>query len=382
MKVAMFTDSFFPAVDGALAAMEIQAKGLEDRGHEVVVFAPQPPSSVEYPRRVYYFPSIAFRSYRDYRIAFAAPKMMEQLRHEKVDVLHCHGLASMAILSLTAARAMKIPHVLTFHTMASEAVKYYSFVPLEDSFIEELTWIYLRNMMRRPELVIAPSSPIRDELISHGVRMRECAVVPTGVDCARFSPEKYDKGFLKRFGLEGRRVVLHVGRLSREKKLDTVLKAMANLGKENDDVSLLVIGKGPAEEYYKQLAKTLGIEDRVVWGGFLPDEDLPKAYASVNMLVLASTFETQGLVVLEAMASGIPVAGINFRAIPEFVKEGKNGTLFDESSCADGIVRCLARASSMKLNALATARRYSIDSCAAQLEKAYERAEEILRETH
>lgn len=378
MKVAMFADSFYPTVDGAIVSMETQIEGLEAKGHEVVVFAPATPKRVEYPRTVHYFPSIEFRSYKGYRIVYAAPKMMECLRKEKVDVLHCHGVASMAILSLTAARAMEIPHLLTFHTMANEAVKYYSFLPMREDLLVPSVWIYLRNMMNRPEVIIAPSAPIKEELLANGVKMHACEVVPTGVDLTRFSPKSYDRGFLERFGLDGHKVVLHVGRLSMEKRLDIVLKAMARLRQEEPDLRLLVAGDGPAAGHYRSMAQSLGVSDRVVFAGFLPGEDLPKAYATCDLLALASTFETQGLVVLEALASGTPVAGIRCRAIPEFVTEGKNGCLFEEDSCAEGIRRCLARASSMKINAVATAREYSIEACTTKLVKTYELAADVL----
>jgi 1,2-diacylglycerol 3-alpha-glucosyltransferase len=115
-----------------------------------------------------------------------------------------------------------------------------------------------------------------------------------------------------------------------------------------------------------------------VFAGFLPDEELPVAYASCEALIISSTFETQGLVVLEALASGTPVVGIRYRAIPEFVHEGKNGCLFDFDSCAEAILRCLDRGDSMMMSAVSSAREYSIDSCTAKLEKAYGLAAEIL----
>jgi 1,2-diacylglycerol 3-alpha-glucosyltransferase len=378
----MWADSFYPTIDGAVIAMERQAKGLEDRGHEIVIIAPDTPDRQETHWRVHYLPSIEFRRYPGYRIVVSPGDMLEFLRHERADILHCHGLASMAILSLTAGRAMDIPHVLTFHTMANEAVKHYSSIPIREDLVVPMSWIYLRNMMRRPELVIAPTAPIRDELIANGVKMKACEVVPTGVDCKRFSPENYEKGFLARYGLEGRRVLLHVGRLSVEKRLDIVLKAMAELGKEEPDLRLLVSGKGPAADQYAKMAKDLGISDRVVFAGFIPDDELARAYASCEMLIIASTFETQGLVVLEALASGTPVVGMRHRAIPEFVKEGKNGCLFDETTCADAIRRCLGRSGSMKMDAVASAREYSVESCTEQLERAYAKATEILRATH
>ncbi len=375
----MFADSFYPTIDGAVVSMETQARGLEARGHEVVMFAPDTPKRLKMDRPVHYFPSFAFRSYTDYRIVWAAPRMMECVRKEKVDVLHCHGLASMAILSLTVARALNIPHVLTFHTMANEAVKYYSFVPLREDMMVPMVWIYLRNLLRRPEVVIAPSAPVRDELVENRIKMKACEVVPTGIDIQRFTPKNHDSAFLERWGLNGNRVILHVGRLSFEKRLDIVLNAIADLRKEEPDLRLLVAGKGPASDHYQRLAESLGIKDRVVFTGFLPDDDLPKAYASCDMLAIASTFETQGLVVLEAMASGTPVAGIRSRAIPEFVKEGKNGCLFDEEFCTDAIRRCLSKANSMKMEAVATARDFSIDSCTAKLEKTYNLAAEIMK---
>lgn len=377
MKIAMFADSYHPTVDGAVVAMETACSGLEKKGHEVVVLAPdvrpRPPST----RIVHYLPSMEFKKYPGYRVVISPSDMLEFLRKEKVDIIHSHGLASMAILSLTASRALKIPHLLTFHTMAHEAMNHYSPVPIRQEIVNLLVWGYLRNLLKRPEVVIAPSRPVKEELLANGVRMKACEVVPTGVDCTRFSPDRYDKDFLARHGLGGRRVILHVGRLSKEKKLDIVLRAVAELTPSLPNLALLIIGTGPAEGHYKIEARKLGIEDRVVFAGFLSDSDLPVAYASCEALVIASTFETQGLVVLEALASGTPVVGIRFRAIPEFIQEGKNGCLFDLDSCADAIRRCLARRDSMTMNAISSARHYSIESCTAKLEKAYEKAAEI-----
>lgn len=379
MKIAMFVDSFHPTVDGAVVAMEIAAGGLEKRGHEVIVLAPEVNPTPVTTRPVHYLPSMEFKSYPGYRIVISPSDMLEYLRRERVDIIHSHGIASMAILSLTAARALKLPHVLTFHTMANEAVKYYSPIGINPEIMQKMVWIYLRNLLKRPEIVIAPSAPIKEELEMNAVRMKSCEVVPTGVDCTRFSPERYDKRFLDKYGLAGKRVLLHVGRLSPEKRFDIVLKAVAELEPKEPELRLLVVGKGPSADEYKRMAKDLGIKDKVVFAGFLPDEELPIAYASCEALVIASTFETQGLVVLEALASGTPVAGIRYRAIPEFVHEGKNGCLFEPDTCADAIHRCLRRSESMMLDAVASAREYSVEACTARLVKAYDHAAEILK---
>jgi 1,2-diacylglycerol 3-alpha-glucosyltransferase len=376
----MFTDSYHPTVDGAVVAMERQCRGLEARGHEIILLAPDTPSKEQTSRwPVHYLPSIEFRSYRDYRIVVSPSDMLEHLREQEVDIIHCHGLASMAILSLTAARALRLPSVLTFHTMANEAVKYYSFIGLREDLLVPLVWVYLKNLMRRPDLVIFPSKPIEDEVLGKGVRPVAHEVIPTGVDCAAFSPANRDLSLLAKYGLDGKRVILHVGRLSMEKRMDVILKAMKELTSEDPDLRLLVVGSGPAEGHYRSMARELGVSKEVVFTGFVSDEVLMKAYSTCDMLALASTFETQGLVILEAMASGTPVAGMASRAIPEFVKEGYNGTLFDEGDCAEGIRRCLTGAESFRANAIETSRLYSVDSCTARLEQAYERATQTCR---
>ena len=377
LKLAMFTDSYHPTVDGAVVAMERQCEGLEAKGHEIVIIAPDTPRKTKGRWPVHYLPSMEFRSYREYRIVVSPSDMLEYLRSQDVELIHCHGLASMAILSLTAARALRVPSVLTFHTMANEAVKHYSFFNLRDDLMVPLVWVYLRNLLRRPDMVIFPSEPIRKEILANGVRLKSQSVIPTGVDCETFSPTNRDDSVLSAFGIEGKQVVLHVGRLSREKRLDIVLRAFRKLRKDLPELRLLVAGSGPAESEYRALAKELGLSDVVVFAGFVPDDVLAKAYATCDMLVLASTFETQGLVVLEAMASGTPVAGIRRRAIPEFVKDGYNGTLFDEDSCAEGIIRCLTDAKALGVNALETARQHSSDSRIEELEMAYEKARTV-----
>jgi glycosyltransferase involved in cell wall biosynthesis len=167
----MFVDSFHPTVDGAVVAMEIAAGGLEKRGHEVIVLAPEANPTPVTTRPVHYLPSIEFKSYPGYRVVISPSDMLEHLRRERVDIIHSHGIASMAILSLTAARALKLPHVLTFHTMANEAVKYYSPIGINPEIMQKMVWIYLRNLLKRPEVVIAPSAPIKEELEMNAVRM-------------------------------------------------------------------------------------------------------------------------------------------------------------------------------------------------------------------
>ena len=138
----------------------------------------------------------------------------------------------------------------------------------------------------------------------------------------------------------------------------------------------MIVGTGPYMEKYYDLVARLGLSGDVIFTGFVPDADLPRYYAAADAFAIASKFETQGLVVLEALASGRPVAGANYRAIPEFVRDGVNGALFDPAdvrSCAAAIVRCLKDRDRMGEVARDSALPFSIERCTRRLEQVYER---------
>jgi 1,2-diacylglycerol 3-alpha-glucosyltransferase len=161
-----------------------------------------------------------------------------------------------------------------------------------------------------------------------------------------------------------------------EKNLTTLIHAFPRILQTNPDTKLMIVGTGPYMEKYYDLVARLGLSGDVIFTGFVPDADLPRYYAAADAFAIASKFETQGLVVLEALASGRPVAGANYRAIPEFVRDGVNGALFDPSdvrSCAAAIVRCLRDRDRMSEVARESALPFSIERCTRRLEQVYER---------
>ena len=174
--------------------------------------------------------------------------------------------------------------------------------------------------------------------------------------------EKYD--------LVGKKIVIHVGRISYEKDLDIVIRSMRDL-----DAVLLVAGKGPAKDDMERLVDELGLEDKVIFAGFVPDEELPKYYNAADIAVSASKFETQGLSVLEAMASGKTVACRNGRAFTEIVHDGVNGYLFDdESGCAEAMRKALDAPEEVRSASYHTALENSRERSVQRYVEAYELA--------
>jgi len=248
----------------------------------------------------------------------------------KVDVIHAHGLFFMGLRSMLAGRGLRLPVVVTFHTMVTDAAKYYNFTPLPDETASRLMWVYVKRFLQRAEVVIAPTEAIKRELNTMAPRIRRVEVIPTGIEPGRFSAQLDGSEVRRRYGLEGKKVVLHVGRIAKEKNLDLVLKGFKLLRDEVPEARLMIVGEGPAKAEYMEKAKDLDIDACTTFTGFVPDEELPLYYASCDVFTLASKFETQGIVILEAMASGKSVTGINFRAVAEIIEDGVNGYLFEE----------------------------------------------------
>ncbi|MDY0293107.1 MAG: glycosyltransferase [Candidatus Methanomethylophilaceae archaeon] len=370
MKIVMMTDSYFPTRDGVVTSLTITKGALEAAGHEVVVAAPDPGESGRLPG-VVYFPAAEFRSYPGYYLPLFRSNKMQVIGSLDADVIHIHGIALMAVKALLCARELGIPSVATFHTMVEDTMEYYSPIKMPRELAGRLVWTYLRNFLKRPDAIIAPTQSTADELLAKGARPREVRIIPTGIDTSRFRTGEDGTAIRGRHGLEGKNVLIHVGRISYEKDIGVIVDALAHLP---EDTVLLMAGKGPAEESIRALAAEKGVGSRVFFAGFVPDGELVSYYAAADVAVSASRFETQGLSVLEAMAMGLPVVCTAHRAFADFVKDGENGFLFDGggTECAAAVRRALASGEGIRRNARRTAESFSIEVSAAKHIDVYE----------
>ena len=374
MRIAMMTDSYFPTREGVVASLCTIKESLEELGHEVFIIAPEPEK--EYRQEgVYYFKSIRFKSYDGYYVPIFPSNKIEILKEIDPDVIHIHGVATMALRGLVCGHTLKLPTVMTFHTMVDDAAQYYSPIKLPPETMNRLIWIYLRQILKRMDVVVTPTSCIGAEIISHGAECRNMVTVPTGAKTEVFHPGLPYDDLVARYGLEGKRIIVHVGRVSYEKDIDMVIRAMSKV-----DAHLLVVGKGPAKEDMERLVKELGLEDKITFTGFVSDEELPRFYNMADMVISASKFETQGLTILEAMATGKPVACRNGRAFAEIVKDGVNGYLFDDDEgCVDAINRCLNAPEDVRRASFQTAMENSRAKSIEKYVEAYELAIETKR---
>lgn len=369
MRIAMMTDSYLPTRDGVATAVVTLRKALEDAGHTVFVIAPDP-GEEHREEGVIYFPATGFRKYPDYYLPVFPSNKREIMESLDVDVIHVYGIAFMALKALFVSRALRIPVVLTYVTNVVDTMEFYSPLPLPMESQTRLAWIYLRNLLKRPQCIIALTPSTLRDFEANGVRTKRSEVIPIGIDTGRFTENRDGAAVRRRHGLEGARVAIHVGRMSYEKNITQVVDAMEHMP---GDVKLLIAGKGPAAADIGAHVQAKGLSDRVIFAGFVPDEELPQYYAAADTFVSASRFETQGLTVVEAMACGTPVACAAGRAFLDVIEDGRNGYLFEDSpeACAQAMLRCMEDRDSLIDGMRRTVAEYSMDAVGARLSALY-----------
>ncbi|MCL2148409.1 MAG: glycosyltransferase [Methanomassiliicoccaceae archaeon] len=370
MRIAIMTDSYLPTRDGVVTAVMTLSKSLRDLGHTVFIIAPDPGEGGR-EEGVHYFPAMRFRKYPDYFLPVFPSGKRGLIESLDPDIIHIHGVAFMALKGLIVSRSTGVPAVATYCTNVVDTLEFYSPVPIPAHILSRLAWVYLRNFLKRPKCVVALTPATLTEFEENGVVTKRTAVIPVGIDVDRFATGLDGSGIRERHGIADERVVIHVGRVSYEKNIGVPIKAMRHLP---EGVKLMVVGKGPALEDMKGLARSEGLEGRVIFTGFVPDDELALYYSASDVVVSASRFETQGLTIAEAMACGLPAACSDGRAFLDVVEDGVNGFFFKDTpeDCASAILRCLEGGEGMSANARRTAEGYSMRAVAKRMADLYE----------
>ncbi|VVC04083.1 D-inositol-3-phosphate glycosyltransferase [Candidatus Burarchaeum australiense] len=374
MRLAYFTDSYLPQRDGVVTTILNSRRELEEEGHEVYIFAAGSGKEKKQNRdaHVFYHASAPFRPYPDYRVALFPFLSERTVRRLKIDIIHTHGMASMGLAALATSVRLHLPLVGTFHTMVPDATHYISKSQTVGRIGKNLAWRYLKWYYGKCDSVIAPSRWVAKILEEKGIG--NVHVVHPGIDVEKFSPRVSGREFRKKHRLGDAPVVLHVGRVAFEKNLEVLIKSAIFVLEEMPDCKFVIAGRGPAEKAYKEMVRKEGMERAFVFTGFVPDEELPQVYAAADVMAFPSTFETLGIVALEAMACGVPVACADHEPLKEMVEEGRNGAIFDPEQpeeCADAIVRVYKRRRRLASAARKTAQKYDLRKCADNLMDVY-----------
>ena len=340
MRVALFTNNYLPFCGGVTVSVETLRRGLEARGHEPWVLAPRFPGAVEVAPRTLRYPSIPAATYPQFPLAIPySRRLARRVRALAFDVFHAHHPFLLGPAARRLARRQGRPLIFTYHTRYD---KYAHYVPLPRDVVEAAARLLSTRFAARADAIIAPSAVLRDELRARGVGV-PIAVVPTGVDLARFSPG--DRTAARRAcGIEdGGLVVLYVGRLDREKSVDRILAAFARIAGTLAQVRLVLVGQGTQAEDLRRMASGLHAAARITFAGVCAHEALPTYYRAADLFLFASETETQGLVLAEAAACGLPAVAVNAPGCAEVVHDGDTGVLTkgDPSALAEAAIGLL-----------------------------------------
>lgn len=335
MNIGIFSDAYYPQINGVVTSTRLLKKELEKLGHTVTIVTVADPKvkGNDLPG-VLRLPSIPFWKLPNFRVgSIYSRKIMKQIKALNLDIIHTQTEFSIGIFARIAAKSLNIPLVHTYHTMYEDYTHYVAGKHI-NKYAKEWAKKASKMICNRVDGVIVPTDKVRVALENYGLE-KEIHVVPTGIDFEPFDKSKYEEQKLvetrKEIGLkEDDAVVIFVGRIAREKSIDTIIKAMPSVIEKSPKAKFLVVGGGPELEHLKELTAEMKLEDRVLFTGEKPWEDIGRYYQMGDVFVSASTSETQGLTFTEAMAANLPVVAKYDTNLDGIMKDGVNGKFFRE----------------------------------------------------
>ena len=322
MRVLMVSDVYFPRVNGVSTSIETFRRQLSGQGVEVRLVVPRYGDEAEEPGVVRVAGRPVPGDPEDRLVGWRAMHRAVLEAARDCDLIHIQTPFVAHYAGLKAARMLGLPVVATYHTLFEEYVQHYApFLPA--GWLKGLARGFSRRQCNALDGIVVPSTAMQQRLTSYGVAV-PLHVLPTGIPTARFAAGN-GPAFRFRYGiLSTRPVALFVGRVAHEKNIGFLLEALAHARLKRPDLLLVVAGEGPAMEDLKARVKTLALRDSVQFIGYLDRQQaLPDCYAAADVFVFASRTETQGLVLLEAMAAGLPVIALAEMGTTDILAPGR-----------------------------------------------------------
>lgn len=342
----MFTDAYFPRINGVSISVKSYADELAALGHKVLIICcdyrdEEVNDSISIPKsflettdnpniNLYRVSSLPVMLSKEDKLARLSQwnKIKNQLNPFKPDIIHINSEFSLGFLGLVYGYFKFLPIVFTFHTLWEEyASNYMKYVP--DSIARRLGREIVIHYLKRADEIIVPTQRIADVVIKYGVQ-KETDILPTGIPKSVYTIDKeklprFIEGMEKLYPiLKGKRMLLYVGRVAKEKNLEFLIQSFEKIQEKTPDTVLTIVGGGPDLENMKEIASTSKYSDKIIFTGYCEREDLPYFYHTADVFVFPSVTETQGLVTIEAMMCGTPVVAIGEMGTYD-VMQGDNG---------------------------------------------------------
>ncbi len=349
MRIAVFTDSCLPYCSGVTYAVLSQVNELCERGHEVTIFRPKP--GRKFRNQKIELPANA--TLRDIPVTLPAPRLPElrlvfptiatslsYLRQFRPDVVHVHTEWGSGWEGMICAKLLGVPVVGTFHTFFADPGYLKSIGLPSWRWVQSVMWAYVRGFFNRCDLVTSPSESVRRALLDHH-STNDPVVISNGIRDPQRVSEKETTALREKYGITGPSFI-YVGRVAPEKSLEVLVDAFNRVQTQLPDAKLVIVGDGPSMPALNEQIAQLGLEEKVVRLGFVPNEDLiaQQLFALGDVFVTPSKTENQPVSVLESMSFGVPVIAARAKGLAEMVEHGVNGFGFFPDD-VDGLARTM-----------------------------------------
>lgn len=339
LRVAVFSDSALPILNGVSVSLDSLVSELRNLGHSVDLYTAAHPDYLDPNPNTYRFPSVETPWTRGYPLAVPPfYRMLREFRRHDYDVVHTHTPFTIGFVGMRWAESHGLPVISTYHTLYDRYAHYIPFIPRR--YIRFKIAKHTNFYYNRVDHVIVPSDAALKWLRRHSVET-PATVIPTGAP----KPRLMDRSDVRqRLGiLPDQRILLYVGRLAKEKNLDLLFEAASIIFAKDPNARLWLVGEGPYRAECAAKVRTLGIGDRVRFVGVVPRAEVDRYYAAADLFVFGSITETQGLVVQEAMTYGLPAVAVVGGGASAGIEEGENGFVVrnDPEAFADSVLSVL-----------------------------------------
>jgi 1,2-diacylglycerol 3-alpha-glucosyltransferase len=383
MMIGLFTDFFRPKIDGVSITIERYVNELDKRSIPYEIFAPNMPGAAQDDARVHRFHSLPAFFQPELRLSIPLePRILKYVVTHRYDILHSHTPGPVGMVADQIGRMRSIPHVHTFHGFFPDYTHYYFG---EGQLSASVSNMFAAWWANRANFLIVPSSKVKTWLESINVT-REIRIIPNGIDLSTFNSIGGRKSrYLVRKGVVAPDdfVLLFVGRIAKEKSVKRLIDAFAPLTTVYSDIKLVLVGDGPDKPEIEDYVAAVGLGGRVTFTGYVNSADMPDVYRAADVFTFLSTSETQGMVVLEAMASGLPVIVQNDAAYEDTVFHGVNGFAIEDAEGFAAAVEILHDNPEVyeqqALEGQATARRFDINQTIARTLNYYDHITAVWR---
>jgi len=331
MNILMVTNTFTPHVGGVAKSVAAFTEAYRQLGHRVLVIAPEFENMPENETDVIRVPAIQNFNGSDFSVRLPIPGYVSASLDEfRPDIVHSHHPFMLGDTALLVAASFDVPLVFTHHTMHEQ---YTHYVPLDSPQLKRFVVQLATGYANLSDRVISPSQSIAEILQSRGVKTA-IEVIPTGVDVQRMA-QGNGSAIRERMKIPpGALVVGHTGRLAPEKNLQFLAEALAEFIGCHPKTHFLVVGEGPSRSEIKSIFKSFSLDSNLHFTGSLTGQDLVDSYHAMSIFAFASKSETQGMVLVEAMAAGVPVVALDAPGARDVITHNVNGWLIDSEDPA------------------------------------------------